>query len=61
MKIYTMNKVHIRKVANNNPYEIWFGHAPSMKYFRIFRSKCFLLMKIGFNKALKPIQNKVQT
>lgn len=40
--MYTMNKVHITKDTNKTPYELWFGHAPSMKYFRIFQSKCYI-------------------
>ena len=40
--VYTMNKVHIRKGTNKTPYEIWFGHAPLVKYSRIFGSKCYI-------------------
>ena len=24
------------------PYELWFGHSPTIKYFRIFGSKCYI-------------------
>ena len=24
------------------PYELWFGHSPSVKYFRIFGSKSYI-------------------
>ena len=24
------------------PYEIWFGHLPTFKYFQIFGSKCYI-------------------
>ena len=24
------------------PYELWFGHSPSVKYFRIFGRKCYI-------------------
>ena len=27
---------------NKMPYELWFGHSPSIKYFRIFGSKCYI-------------------
>ena len=40
--VYTMNIVQIRADTNNAPYELWFGHAPSVKYFRIFGSKCYI-------------------
>ena len=36
--IYTMNRVQVRKDTNKTPYELWFGHSPTIKYFRIFRS-----------------------
>ena len=38
--VYTMNIVQIRKGMNKTPYELWFGHTNSIKYFRIFKSKC---------------------
>ena len=34
--VYTMNKVQIIKGMDKTPYELWFGHSPSVKYFRIF-------------------------
>ena len=27
---------------NKTPYELWFGHSPLVKYFRIFGSKCYI-------------------
>ena len=24
------------------PYELWFGHSPLVKYFRVFGSKCYI-------------------
>ena len=37
-----MNIVQIRKYMNKTPYELWFGHSPSVKYFIIFGSKCYI-------------------
>ena len=34
--VYTMNKEQVRKDTNKTPYELWFGHSPTFKYFRIF-------------------------
>ena len=28
--VYTMNIVQLRQGTNNTPYELWFGHTPSM-------------------------------
>ena len=36
--IYNMNKVQVRKDIKNIPYELWFGHSPTIKYFRMFGS-----------------------
>ena len=40
--VYTMNRVQVRKDTNKTPYELWFGHSPTVKYFRIFSSKCYI-------------------
>ena len=40
--VYTMNGVQIRQGTNKTPYELWFGHASFVKYFRIFGSKCYI-------------------
>ena len=39
---YTMHIVQVRKDTNKTPYELWFGHSPTVKYFRIFGSKCYI-------------------
>jgi hypothetical protein len=33
-KVYISNKGHIRINSNKIPYELWFGRAPSVKYFK---------------------------
>ena len=40
--VYNLNKVHIRKGMDKTPYELWFGYSPSVKYFRIFGSRCYI-------------------
>ena len=40
--VYTMNRVQVRKDSNKTCYELWFGHSPTTKYFRIFGSKFFI-------------------
>ena len=37
-----MNRVQVRKDTNKFPYELWLGHSPIVKYFRIFCSKCYI-------------------
>jgi len=40
--VYTLNPVQIKGNTSKTPYELWFGHTPTMKYFRIFSSKCYI-------------------
>ena len=40
-KMYTMNRVQVRKDRHKTPYELQFRHSPTIKYFRIFGSKCY--------------------
>ena len=40
--VYTLNRVQIRQGMSKTPYELWFGHSPSVKYFRIFGRKCYI-------------------
>ena len=28
--------------TNKTPYKLWFRYVPSMKYFKIFGSKCYI-------------------
>ena len=41
--VYTLNRVYVKKGTNITPYELWFGHAPSIEYFKIFGRKCYIL------------------
>ena len=40
---HTVNRVYFRPSTKKTPYELWNGRKPNVKYFRIFRSTCFLL------------------
>ena len=40
--VYTMNKVQIRQGTGKTSYELWFGWTSTIKYFRIFGSKCYI-------------------
>ena len=40
--VYTMNKVQVKKDIKKTPYELWFGHSPTVKYFRSFVNKCYM-------------------
>jgi transposase InsO family protein len=40
--IYILNRGHIMINSNKTPYEPWFGRALSVKYFKVFGSKCYI-------------------
>jgi hypothetical protein len=40
---HIINKVYLRPETNRTPYEIWHGKKPTMKYFKTFGSKCYIL------------------
>ncbi|GJT07452.1 retrovirus-related pol polyprotein from transposon TNT 1-94 [Tanacetum coccineum] len=40
---YILNRILIRVILGKTPYEILRGWKPTLDYFRVFRSKCFIL------------------
>jgi hypothetical protein len=39
---YILNRGQLRINSNKTPYELWFGRAPSIKYVKVFGSKCYI-------------------
>jgi hypothetical protein len=42
--VYILNRGQLEINSDKTPYELWFGRAPSVKYFKVFRSKCYIKM-----------------
>ena len=40
---YMVNRVYFRPGTKKTLYKLWKGRKPNVKYFRIFRSTCFIL------------------
>lgn len=40
--VYTLNRVQLRVNNNMTSYELWYDRRPSVKYFKVFGSKCFI-------------------
>jgi transposase InsO family protein len=40
--IYILNRGQLRVNSDKTPYELWFGRAPLVKYFKVFGSKCYI-------------------
>ena len=41
--VYTLNQVEIKKGTNVTPFELWYGHSPNVKKFKVFGRKCYIL------------------
>ena len=41
--IYVLNRVQIKKGINTTCFELWYGYAPNIRYFKIFSSRCYIL------------------
>ena len=41
--VYTLNRVQIKKGTNATPFELWYGHSPNVKHFKLFGCKCYIL------------------
>lgn len=40
--VYTLNRARLRANSKMTPYELWYEKKPSVKYFKVFGSKCFI-------------------
>ena len=42
---YIINRISIRPLTHKTPYELLYNKKPKVSYFKIFGSKCFLILK----------------
>jgi transposase InsO family protein len=42
---HASNRLFLRKIYNNTPYELLTGNKPNISYFRVFGCKCFIKNK----------------
>lgn len=48
---YIKNRCPSNAIRNKTPYEMWYGHVPSVKHFRVFGSTYYALIpKVHRNK-----------
>ena len=40
---YIQNRVFLRPITKNTPYDLWKGKKSNISYFHIFGSECFIL------------------
>ncbi|GJV20451.1 retrovirus-related pol polyprotein from transposon TNT 1-94 [Tanacetum coccineum] len=56
---YILNRILIRAILGKTPYELLRGRKPTLDYFRVFGSKCFILNTKDYLPILPKVQRSV--
>jgi transposase InsO family protein len=51
---YSINRLYLHRILNKTSYELLTSKKPNVSYFRVFGSKCFILIKRGRNSKFAP-------
>jgi hypothetical protein len=51
---YSINRFYLHRILKKTSYELLTGKKPNVSYFRVFVSKCFILIKRGRNSKFDP-------
>jgi hypothetical protein len=51
---YSINPLYLHQILKKTSYELLTGKKPNVYYFRVFESKCFILIKRGRNSKFAP-------
>jgi hypothetical protein len=51
---YSINWVYLHRILKKTSYELLTGKKPNVSYFRVFGSKCFILVKRGRKSKFSP-------
>jgi hypothetical protein len=51
---YSINRLYLHQILKKTSYELLTGKKPNVSYFRVFRSKCFILVKRGRKSKFTP-------
>jgi transposase InsO family protein len=46
---HAINLLYLHRLLKKTSYELLTGNKPNVSYFRVFRSKCYILVKRGRN------------
>jgi transposase InsO family protein len=52
---YSINRLYLHRILKKTSYEFLTGKKPNVSYFRVFGSKCFILVKRGTNSKFATI------
>jgi hypothetical protein len=51
---YSINRLYLHQILKKTSYELLTGKKPNVSYFRVFGSKCFILIKRGRKSKFAP-------
>jgi hypothetical protein len=51
---HAINRVYLHRLLKKTSYELLIGNKPNVSYFRVFGSKCYILVKKGRNSKFAP-------
>jgi hypothetical protein len=51
---YSINRLYLHRILKKTSYELLTGKKSNVSYFRVFGSKCFILIKRGRNSKFAP-------
>jgi hypothetical protein len=51
---YAINRLYLHRILKKTSYELLTGKKPNISYFRVFGSKCFILVKRGRKSKFAP-------
>jgi hypothetical protein len=51
---HAINRLYLHHLLKKTPYELLTGNKPNVSYFRVFGSKCYILVKKGRHSKIAP-------
>jgi hypothetical protein len=51
---HAINRLYLHRLLKNTSYELLTGNKPNFSYFRVFGSKCYILVKKGRHSKFAP-------
>jgi hypothetical protein len=51
---HAINQLYLHRLLKKTSYELLTGNKPNVSYFRVFRSKCYILVKKGRHSKFAP-------
>jgi hypothetical protein len=51
---YAINRLYLHRLLKKTSYELLTGNKPNVSYFRVFGSKCYILVKKGRHSKFAP-------